>query len=638
MKIPLKWLAEYVDIDNMSPKDIANSMTAIGLMLDKPIENDVLDLEHRMDRSDWLSVIGCARDFAAYAGTELKYPKTHKQKGKELPSGEQVKIEVECPDLVKRFNTRVFKNIVVRKSPDWLAGSLEAYGIPSINNIVDITNYVMVEFGQPMHAQDLAKMKAREIVIRRAKQNEAVTTLLGETVKLSSDQFVLTQAGEATVIGGIVGGASTGVDMRTTEIVLDAGNYDQTNIRRSSRALKIQNETVLRYDKFLHPALTQLALERATYLILELAGGEYYENKDWYPTEIPVKKMILRYSRVYQVGGMEIPHKRIKEILKALEYKVLSEKSESLEIEVPYFRTDVDVEDDVVSDIYRINDYSKIPLSMISSSPPKEITSEIYKFEDRLRDLMVGLGFHEHITDPLTFVNKEDKSQVVLENALTAEKGALRTDFKGVLAPVKSSYLKHKIEEIKLFEIGKIYKNDRGANVETRVLGMLYENKNLKKYLRAKKVKSFLSSLFSNLGISKYSLKNSDLEEFSNIIIENTSVGRLDKNSFVLDTELVKGFVGRSSNVISEANNYTTENLSLIMDIDYKFGEAYEEIKALSKDIVDVYILEEYTGNDIGNGKKSVLLEILYTTSQTQEIRKKIITILEEKYSILHRE
>jgi phenylalanyl-tRNA synthetase beta chain len=188
MKVPLIWLKDYIDTKK-TPKEIAESFTALGLMLDKPIEKDVLDLEHRMDRSDWLSIIGCARDFAAMEGLKFKFPELNKTAGKQPKKSQIIDIKIECPDLVHRFNTRVFRGIKVKKSPKWLSERLEAYGIPSINNIVDITNFVMVELGQPMHAQDIAKMEKPEIVIRRAKDNEEITTLLGQQIKLNSKQL-----------------------------------------------------------------------------------------------------------------------------------------------------------------------------------------------------------------------------------------------------------------------------------------------------------------------------------------------------------------------------------------------------------------------------------------------------------------
>jgi phenylalanyl-tRNA synthetase beta chain len=162
MKIPLDWLKEYIKT-NKSKQELASSFTSLGLMLDKYTEGNILDLEHRMDRSDWLSIIGCARDLAAFENTDLLFPKLYTEKGKELPIEEQIKIEIKCPNKVNRFNTRIFKNIKVGESPKYIKDRLEMYGIPSINNIVDVTNYVMVELGQPMHAQDIAKLDAKEV-------------------------------------------------------------------------------------------------------------------------------------------------------------------------------------------------------------------------------------------------------------------------------------------------------------------------------------------------------------------------------------------------------------------------------------------------------------------------------------------
>ena len=371
----------------------------------------------------------------------------------------------------------------------------------------------MVELGQPMHAQDLAKMKAPEIVIRKAKREESVKTLLGETIKVDGGQFVLTQKGIPTVIGGIVGGASTGVDDKTADIVLDAGNYDQNNVRKSSRKLKIQNETVLRYDKFLHPKLTEIAIARATKLILDLAGGEYYENIDWYPKKSRVKKMDLRMSRIEAIGGMKINIKRVKEILESLEYKVLAESNKGLNLEVPYFRTDVEVEDDLVSDVLRISDYEKIPISLINRSPPKEITPDIYNFENKVKDVCVSLGLHEHITNPLVSRESNNDKQVLLENALSSEQNAVRTNVYDTLFPITGSYKSRGCEEIGLFEIGRIY-NINASNKggfgfkEIRVLEVIYHAKK-KPHEVVPHTKVLLNGVLNNLGIENVEYKKS---------------------------------------------------------------------------------------------------------------------------------
>jgi len=482
MKIPLEWLKEYVKTDK-SRDEIAESFTALGLMLDKPTERDVLDLEHRMDRSDWLSIVGCARDLAAFENTDLIFPELYEEKGKELPEREKVKIDVTCPNKVNRFNTRVFKNISVKESPQWLKERLESYGIPSKNNIVDITNYVMVELGQPLHAQDIDKLEAKEIIIRDARKGEKVTTLLGETIELVDENFVLTQNNKPTVIGGIVGGKETGVTETTKNIVLDAGNYNQVYVRKASRKLKIQNETVLRCDKFLHPYLTEVAIKRATKLILALAEGEYYENFDWYPNEMELKTQELTLKRVEQLSGIDFEMKDIKNILTRLGYSITKEDKDTIELTIPYFRTDVEVKDDIVADILRISNYANIPTELIQAAPPKEITPEIYKFEERLRDICVNLGLHEHITDPLIDKNREDIEKdktIVLENALSEEKSALRTSLGQTLKSVVDTYKKHRVGEIKIFEIGKVYDQTiEGKYEEKRFLEVVYINEGI---------------------------------------------------------------------------------------------------------------------------------------------------------------
>ncbi len=588
-----------------------------------------------MDRSDWLSILGCARDLAAYEGAKLKYPKIHNEKGKSLETKDKVKIEVHCPELVNRFNTRVFKNIKVKKSPDWLKGRLEAYGIPSINNIVDITNYVMVEYGQPLHAQDLSKMKAREIVIRRAKPEEKVITLLGEIAVLTKDNFVLTQAGEATVVGGIVGGASTGVTDTTTEIILDAGNYNQVAIRKASRALKIQNETVLRSDKFLHPELTQKAIERATYLILELAGGEYFENDDWYPNPTKTQKMELRYERIKKIGGVDFDKSKVKEILEALEYKIVDEKVTGFEVEIPYFRTDVIVEDDIVSDIYRIYDYKNIPVVQINAAPPKEITPKLYVFEDYIRDTLVGLGFHEHITNPIIKIDEKATNQVILTNALSPDKSAMRTSIRTTLKDVFQTYSKARIPEVRLFEIGRTYEvigsNEKHNSYrENRALEVFYKNSELDSYSCAKYIKSIFASVMLSLGIANYIFEKNEFGV--NVLIGKDKIGFLDVQGFTLNTQQLLKFKNTSLRPVNEAPDFTTENISLVMNINESFGPALQNIEKFSEIINEAYVTEEYIGTEVGDNKKAVLVEIKYKTSDTQKVRDGLIKMLNSDY------
>ncbi len=653
MKIPLEWLNEYVNIQK-TPREIGESFTLLGLMLEKVTKNDeqeaILDLEHRMDRSDWLSILGCARDLAAFEQLEINYPPRHTQKGHKPTEESKIKIEVQCEDLVNRFNTRVFKGVKVGESPEWLKKRLEAYGIASKNNIVDITNYVMIEYGQPMHAQDTDKMEAKEIVIRRARHGEEIVTLLGETVKLDENTFVLTQAGKPSVIGGVVGGKETAVDEKTVNIVLDAGNYNQTNVRRTSRRLKIQNETVLRYDKFLHPHLTQVAIERATHLILELAGGEYYENEDWYPEEWGLKEMTLRLDRIKQISGMEFGIEKVKEILIALEYTTIEENTHenSLKLKVPYFRTDIEVEDDLAADILRIHGYNKIPQRPINSAPPKEITPKIVRFEEKLRDELVKIGLHEHITDPLVAYNDNERELVMLQNALSSEKNALRISMYETLKPVVDIYKKHRKKEAGLFEIGKTYKlagdgSDIADYSETRETVIIYTHieksfEDNNKYLRG-----LLSGLLKNLGIVNVKYELSDKSE-AIVFQENLEIAKIKNDHIILNNVNLLASKKEITYIKQQIPNVIAEDVSLILDSETAFGPIYSMIEKFDKSISSIAVLEEFTDtNKFGDSKKAVLVRIEFdgnqvTTNNVETVKEKLLNKLSSDFGVTVRD
>ncbi len=560
MKIPLIWLKDYVSTDK-SAKEIASSFTQLGLMLDKPLDDsDVLDLEHRMDRSDWLSILGCARDLAAFEGISLNYPKLYNKPGLKVSATDKIKIQIDSP-AVKRFQTRIFKGIKVGSSPAWLVDRLKAYGMESKNNIVDITNYVMVEYGQTMHAQDISKLKGMDITIRPAKEGESITTLLGTKVELDQDIFVLTSGGEVTVIGGIVGGKNTGVTESTTDIILDAGNYDSRIIRKTSRRIKILNESVSRNDKFLDPRAIDFALDRATDLILELAGGTYYTNDDYYPSPVVPKIMTLRLSRLQLLSGMDLDLSLASKILESLEYKVLKSDDESLTVEIPYFRTDIEVEDDLVSDILRIHNYTNIPLTALSTPVPTDLTPDIYRFEEKLRDLLVAQGAHEHITSSLTTsVGLSD--EVVLVNALSSDQNALRRSLNPGLAHVLSTYKKHKIKNALVFEIGKVFRKNESAYLEGRLLTVMGGVDSL-------------ATLLTSLGIDTYVVN-----EKNEILVQDKIVGTIDAVSYTLVTTALISHVTPYTGIISEYDHKTTLDLSLLVRTDLKYSNILKALES----------------------------------------------------------
>ncbi len=531
-------------------------------MLDKPIEGDILDLEHRMDRSDWLSVLGCARDLAAFEQIPLSAPKVPHHKPQKPDHIIPVTVQT---DAVRRFQTRVFRGIKVGPSPAWLADRLSAYGIKPINNIVDITNFVMCELGQPMHAQDLAKLKSPEITLRPAKKDEKLTTLLGTEVQLDPSVFVLSSGNQVTVIGGIVGGAHTGVSDTTTDIILDAGNYTTSLVRSTSRRLKIINETVSRYDKFLDPRAIDLALDRATDLILTLAGGTYYSNDDYYPQPILPKTQTLTLSRLQLISGLDFSLAKAKKILRSLDYAIVEENDTSITAEIPYFRTDVEVEDDSIADVLRIYNYSRIPTLPLATPAPTDITPPIIKFEDQLRDLLVAQGLHEHITNSLTTFNDESL-QVKLANALTSDQNALRTSLIPALKKVQLTYTKHKLSAYGIFELGLVFTLENNLPHESRHLSVYSSH-----------APNILATLLTSLGLAEFRLTKS-----GEITYQSTLVGYYAKDSFTLLPQELSRLQTPNSWIVADFAHYTTLDLSLIAPTNVTFADIQRVADSIS--------------------------------------------------------
>ncbi|MEI6690633.1 MAG: phenylalanine--tRNA ligase beta subunit-related protein [bacterium] len=617
MKIPINWLQDYVKIEK-SPKEIAESFTALGLMLDKPLgDGKVLDLEHRMDRSDWLSIIGCARDLAALENIPLKLPKGYGKVGKKATKDQQIPITVEC-DEVRRFTTRIFRGVQIKKSPKWLSERLLAYGLKSINNVVDITNYVMVEYGQPLHAQDLDKLPANELTWRNANQNEKLTTFLGTQLILDPSAFVISSGGKPIVLGGIIGGAETGVTDTTTDFILDSGNYDQRSIRTTSRKQHINNETVLRTDKFLDPRAVDLALSRATELILELAGGTYYDNSDYYPHPVKSKSMTLRLSRLHLLSGIDFTLVTAKKILTALDYVVVEQTSTKLTVEIPYFRTDVEVEDDLVADILRIYNYKNIPIAPLTTPVPTDITPAIYRFEDRLRDILASLGADEHITGSL--VEKDEQgNRIILENALTREASALRLSLAENLASVLSTYQKHGVSNVVIFEIGITFSRD---SLEPS-FGSIHEHRNLTAMSNSD-IRPILSSVMHELVISY------DLTSDHNIVHNNQVIGTFNLQSFTLDTERSMSLSTSYQGVVSEYSHTTSIDISLTLSQPTNFDKIKPIIIKASKSLLMVEVLES---------KYPSLLLRLTWDENTEYLKEKahILTLLLTKLAITSR-
>ncbi|MEK9179591.1 MAG: phenylalanine--tRNA ligase beta subunit-related protein, partial [Patescibacteria group bacterium] len=319
MKVPLNWLKEYVDI----PADVSvvsDLFTAIGHMQDHQPEvvvgDTVLDLEVRQNRSDCLSILGLALELSAVSEKPLRVPRAYESEMPKAPLKSTIDIKDE--DLCYRFNTVTIEGISVKESPEWLKNRLEAYGIKPINNVVDITNYVMVEIGEPLHAFDLGVLQKPVLIIRRAVKGEKLAALNGKVLNLTSEDLIVSTEKEPVALAGIIGGTKSSITSKTTRILLEAATYNQAGIRRTSLRHSLRTEASLRHEKFLHPYLAEQGLKRAIEMILEICGGILGDHTDCFTKKNEETKVTMRMSRLEYLCGVHVPFDTVVGILSRL--------------------------------------------------------------------------------------------------------------------------------------------------------------------------------------------------------------------------------------------------------------------------------------------------------------------------------
>lgn len=467
MRVPYNWLKEYIKT-SLTPKEAAQMLTLAGHALDKPLYEQggdtILDLEDRGNRADITGIIGIARDLAALTSQKLEYPKLA-----EIPKADNdkftPKISVESERVI-RWRAVNFKNIKVGPSPEWLQRRLKSYGIEVINNIVDITNYIMIELGMPIHAFDLDKVK--KIILRQAKKGEKLITFEGGELRFDENDLLAADDGRPLTLTTAVGGRDTGISNSTTNILVEAGLYDQPTARRSALRLNVRNETAGRLGKYLHPQSCEEAIARTVELMKEVLGASPEPvSYDYYPNLYPEVNVKLTQERLDLIAGEHLDLKEAAKILERLEFKVNDLSALSLDVSVPYFRTDVAMEDDVIEEVLRIRGYDKIPVYLPNRPAPEKLEFPERDLEERAKDIFVNLGFTETVSQQI--VDREDIKRVgfwdenkviELQNSWNEELNVLRYDMASPQIKYLVSYQKHGREDAKIFEVGKTYVKD----------------------------------------------------------------------------------------------------------------------------------------------------------------------------------
>ena len=399
MIVSWNWLKEYVDL-SMSVEVLTDRLTLTGLNLEGvEIVNDdtAIDLEVTSNRPDCLGHLGVAREIAVLWEQDLKTPALQeKALGPKVES--LTSVAVECPELCPRYTARVIRGLKIGPSPEWLASRLRSLGIVVVNNVVDITNYVMMECGQPLHAFDFAKLKGQRIVVRESKPGEQFTAINHQKYELQAGTCVIADAERPVALGGVMGGADTEVSDATTDLLIEAADFDPLSVRNTARKLVLHSPSSYRFERGVDPVGVDWASRRCCELILELAGGELAEGvvdvgEPWKPLD-PIK---LRFTELPRILGIEIPTDMVRKILTDLGCEETHACDHCVKVVPPSWRADLTREIDLIEEVARIHGFDQIPedagVKMVASTRSRED-----RVLEQVRGVLVAAGFDEAMT------------------------------------------------------------------------------------------------------------------------------------------------------------------------------------------------------------------------------------------------
>jgi phenylalanyl-tRNA synthetase beta chain len=481
MLISFNWLRELTTTA-LTPPELRERLTMVGLAIDavEEIEGDsVLDVEVPSNRPDCLSHIGIAREVAVIEKSEVQSPKSKvfKTEGK---AADFTSIEISDPDLCPRYAARIVRGVKIAPSPAWLAKRLGEIGQRPINNVADITNYVLHELGQPLHAFDLAKLSEKRIVVRRAKGDEKLTTLEGVERKLDSQMLVIADAHQPVALAGIMGGLDSEISATTTDVLIESAYFNPDSVRRTARKLGMDTEASRRFERGADCENVLQAQARCVELICEIAGGVATEDAiDVYPNPLAARSVDFRPARVESLTSLQVELPEITRILTALGFRIgEAGRAGSMTFVVPSWRVDVAIEEDLVEEIARHTGYDKIASLLPPSNMPGEYQpSEMSR--RALRTALRNLGLDEAInlsfidtahdeqfeTLPGLAVESKKAGLVALRNPILENASRMRASLlPGLLDSVRHN-INHGTRDVRLFEIGRVFAGSTAGEV-----------------------------------------------------------------------------------------------------------------------------------------------------------------------------
>ena len=643
----------------------------VGQPLSEVLGDTVLDIDMKPNRSDGLSVLGVARDVAALIGTTLTEPELDFPAAGASIEG-RAAVEILDSDLCRRFTLALIEDITIKPSPSWMQERVLAAGMRPINNVVDITNYVMLELGQPIHAFDYDKIRDHKIIVRRAKERETLTTLDDKARSFSTSQLLITDPSGPIAVAGVMGGLHTEVTDSTKNILLEVANFDPVSIRRTGMKLKLPSEASRRFAWGIAPALAPMASKRATKFLVELADGKAARGMvDAFPVQPEPATVHVRRKRIPQVLGIDPPEEQVTSSLRSLGFDVTA-GNEAFTVTVPYWRRDVSCPDDVVEEVARIIGYERIPAEPLAGRVPPRVPQPVRELRERIRDILVGAGMQEVITYPLTsmevlqkVVAPESLSEtppLAVINPLNVGQERMRTSLRASALECLAKNLRVAREHLALFEVARVYLPGKEAlpQENEHVVGVV-TGARIDRWGRPTAelvdffdVKGYVMRLFEGLSVEATIVAEDDYGLLSGrsaaLFVGGDRVGSVGQvhpetaRSFGLDQEALL-FEVQSEVLLPHVPPVTRyepvskypaveEDLALVMARGQDSESVVQAIRSHPL-VVSARVFDEYAGEQVSEGKKSLAVAVSFqaqdrtlTDRDVAKAREKIVARL----------
>lgn len=670
MDFSLSWLKRYIKT-SMNAEQIAEVWTSQGLTVDAIIKNEndvVFDIDVTTNRPDAMNYLGLARELTASGKAEL-IPFEKEFKESELNTEKFVSVKIEEPELCHRYVARVVKNVKIGPSPKWLQDLLLSVDIRPINNVVDISNFVLWEMGQPLHTFDYRFIEGNEIIVRAAKENEKITTLDGVERKLQKSDIVIADSKKPIALAGIMGGENSEIKDDTTDVVIESAWFYPANVRKAAKRLALHTDASHRFERGADIGIAMEAANRCAQLIEELADGEICKNSiDAYPKKFKNPEVQLKLKNVKRILGKEIDKDFIVKTLTLLGFKVTEKDDTVLTCIVPSFRVDVSREIDLIEEVARMYGYNNFQSTLPMVNTPGRLVSNVEKLQKSMEDILLGSGFNEAIT--YSFCSKEDNlaimesqtEMVEINNPLSEYLSVMRTTILSTILKSVELNLKQGNREVLLYEFGKNYLPHNGQAIEKKhfsavgTIGSHGKNWNgREKVVDFSYFKGILEEFFGrNLNIEKLNFKpenHSFFDDSFSITIEynGNKVGYLGK----LSEKSLKHFDIESDIIafelcVDDLRNEPLRKLfykpfsiypavlrdsAFLINKEYSFNQMVEFINSLEIPYLkDIKLFDKYEGKGIAEGKVSIAINFIFQSDEktlnndeVNDLHKKIV-------------